>query len=323
MRTHFLGREEVDAYLRDLAHRLLHLGSERPLVWCPIGPSGGNLARELLRLDAQHDDWAEVKADTKVLPVTFSRETCKVEIGAQPNDLAGQDVLVLDSSIHSGSTMAAVVKELQSLGPKSLATYTLILKNSSSFIPTYWAVTIHDHDRAYFLLTRVPNNRLDPRHPRNHGHLRRLSEADLRAVPIVESGVSSLDRVTWEDRWWSMQESKGGDPQHFTYLLEVGGAVVGYVTYTLSSSSMTIDEVAVAKDLHKNKYGGTLMRWAETMARQTSCAEIVLWAIEAGVKFYQREDYQLDSSRKDMTLDGDTFKFMRKKILYHLPPPLA
>lgn len=321
MRTHFLGREEVDAYLADLAHRLLSLGNDRLLVWCPIGPSGGRLATELLKLEPR------LVAGTNVIPVQFARgvggASGAVDLqGTLPTDVAGQNVLVLDSSIHSGSTMQATIAAVQAHGPRSIATYTLILKQSSCFIPTYWAVTIHDHDRAYFLLPKVPNNRLDPKFPRDHGHLRRLSEADLATLPPIVSGTTSLDRTTWEDRWWDMQVTKGADSQHYTFLFEICGAVVGYLTYTLTPNSMTIDEVAIAKDLKRKKYGGTLMRWAETVARQSSCAEITLWAIESGVPFYEAQDYRLDQSKSDMTLDGDKFKLMRKKILYHLSPPV-
>lgn len=47
MHTTFLGKEEIHAYLREFAGRLLKMDAP-PLVWCPIGGSGNALARELL-----------------------------------------------------------------------------------------------------------------------------------------------------------------------------------------------------------------------------------------------------------------------------------
>ncbi len=43
-------------------------------------------------------------------------------------------------------------------GAKQVCSYALVMKHSSGFIPSFWGVTIGDHDRAYFLLDVLPNN---------------------------------------------------------------------------------------------------------------------------------------------------------------------
>ena len=45
MNTIFLSNDEVTVYLADLCERLVDLKDNMPMVWCPIGPSGGELTR--------------------------------------------------------------------------------------------------------------------------------------------------------------------------------------------------------------------------------------------------------------------------------------
>lgn len=47
MHIHYLPREQVNGYMRDLADRLLNLGRLSPTVCCPVGRSGSGLLNVL------------------------------------------------------------------------------------------------------------------------------------------------------------------------------------------------------------------------------------------------------------------------------------
>ena len=58
MVTHFIGGEEVSAYLRDFLGRLV-LFHEIPTLWCPLTRSGNALLNQLLDLVEQYPQLAE------------------------------------------------------------------------------------------------------------------------------------------------------------------------------------------------------------------------------------------------------------------------
>lgn len=309
MYTLYLGLEEVDAYLRDLAARFLALGDRRPAVWCTIGPSGAAIAQRLLNVAPALVD------GTRIAPVNFDRRTREVTFEFDESaEIAGEHVLILDSSVHSGTTMHRIVRRVQEFDPASLSSYTLVLKRSSTFVPTHWGLMIGDYDRAYFLLDKLPNNRLNPKSP--DCHFRRLTDDDLDSAPVV-SGVDSIDRVTWADRWYDMRSS---ERERRTYLLESGKDLVGFVTFvtTADGTTLLVDEVVVDERFQGGGYGSALMRWAETMARQLRCSELRLWAIDDQVSFYERLGYEPTGQGDQMNLEGHTYELMRKKIIYHI-----
>jgi len=90
-----------------------------------------------------------------------------------------QNVLVMDGAIHSGTTMKAVIDALKKHGAKQICSYGLILKRGAVFVPSIWGMVIDDYDRAYYLLTRLPNLRLQKF--KAFAHLRMLSQDDLKA----------------------------------------------------------------------------------------------------------------------------------------------
>lgn len=310
MVTHFLGHEEVRAFLRDLAGSILGFGLK---TWCPIGPSGNVLAETLLELEPS------LKAGLAVVPVGYDRESKKISLkSSNPElDFRGADVLVLDSSVHSGTTMQSVAKKIAEFGPQSVATYSLVLKRGASFVPSFWGVMIGDHDRAYFLLDKLPNNHLRSKPPACG--LRKLTEVDLGSAPVV-SGVASLDRITWGDRYYDMRLSENG---RCTYLLETSHGVGGYLTISLRGAQkpaallLVIDEVVVAKSEQGKDYGSSLMRFAETLARHNCCSALTLWAIEDKVSFYEGASYSRVHG-EEMDLEGERYFLMNKKIIYHI-----
>jgi GNAT superfamily N-acetyltransferase len=311
MYTHFLGKEEVDAYLAEFVRRLVELGDRGPDVWCPIGISGTRLAERL-------GDLAIGMAEgIRVVEASFDRNRKDNEVtfdsGTPASDLADKRVLVLDSAVHGGTTMQKVVGEVRRCGASEISTYGLVVKAGSRFIPSYWAVMIDDSDRAYFLLDEIPNCRLSTRNP--YFHLRKLQSSDLN-LPPVNSGLASIDRITWNDRYFDMVSSKGAKR---TYLLEVGTTVAGYLTIGISDSgNVTVYEVAVDGAHAGKDLGGALMRWAETVARSSRSGEMDLWAIEKHVGFYEKYGYKEIQDQKVALSDGETYHRMNKALLSHL-----
>src|SRR5207302_1003484 len=187
-------------------------GAARPTVWFPIGRSGEVLIERLLLR------FPKLTEETVIDRVNFDRKTSQTFFtdGDPADALAGTHALVIDSSVHSGGTMLRVLKAVGAYKPASVSSYTLVLKRSSTFVPSLWGVMINDHDRAYFLLDQLPNNRL---HKSVHNtHIRRLTKDDFNVPPVV-SGLNSIDRVTWGDRFYDMACS---EHERRTYFLEQG-----------------------------------------------------------------------------------------------------
>jgi len=280
-----------------------------PRLWLPVGPSGEMFVEHLLGTSEVFHQ------RISLLPVSYNREADKVEFsqGDPASDMTGQRVLLIDSSVHSGKTMFRIAQEIAALSkPEAICSYSLIVKQSSMFIPSFWGVTINDHDRAYFLLDKLPNNRLNPKDP--FIQIRRLTHQDLKKPP-VNSGLPSLDRITWADRFYTMHNSNRRD--HVTFLLESGADILGYVSVTLDSMIMSLDEVAIDVTCQKKGYATALMRWVETCARQSKVEEIQLWGIEAQVPLYENFKYKRVADHR-MDLDDGTYHLMSKRVLYHL-----
>ena len=312
MVTHYLGSQEVDAYLADFLQRISNFGDTRPTVWLPIGPSGRILARRLLQQRAAPVD------ETVIVPVHFDRPTKAVTMEIDSvDDIANKNLLVLDSAAHSGATMLAVVRKAQELRAAMVVSYSLVLKRKSTFVPTFWGLTIGDHDRAYFLLDNIPNNRLRSRF--GGAYLRQLVSEDVASLPPMLSGLEAMDRITWADRWFDIQCS---ERERSTYLLYVDRDVAGYITFAISEryAALTVDEVAVREDLRGQGLGGALLRWAETTARQVGASELNMWAIEDQVPKYEKLGYATVPGVSSMKLEAKDYFFMRKRVVYLASP---
>ena len=309
MNTLYLGIEEVDAYLKDLAERLLAAGAGRPIAWFPIGRSGEVLVDRLLKL------YPALGNGILINCVNFDRKTREIVFADRNigNMVAGKHALVIDSSVHSGNTMLRILKAIRLEKPTSISSYTLVLKRSSSLIPSMWGVMINDHDRAYFLLEQLPNNRL---HKNRHDtHIRRLAKEDFRVPPVI-SGLDSIDRITWTDRYYDMACS---EHERQTSLLEQGDAVIGYLTTSrVGLNSLRIDEVVVAKASQGKGHAGTLLRWSETCARQISSERVELWAIENEIKMYEHCGFESVTGVEPMDLAGERYHLMYKRLIHHL-----
>lgn len=318
MNTHYLGREEVDAYLRDLGRRLVSSGKP-PNVWCAIGRSGASIAHRLFKV--AKEDGSPLTG--KLILIGHERDSEKITLQATDpdGDIKGQRVMIIDSSVHSGNTMLAVIRRLEKSGPASITSYTLILKRGSVIVPTFWAVTIADHDRAYFLLDRLPNNRLEAKNIQEC-HLRLVSREDLDLEPIT-GGLDSLDQITWADRLFDMECS---DQDRRSYILEVCGQRVGYLTYSirpaLRGQTVLMIEEIVVDGAHQNVgHATTMLRWAETMARQSGAEELQLWAIDEARPVYVKSGFKPVAGPKLLDLGKEKYTLMYKRVIYHLHLP--
>ena len=137
MVTYFIGREEVDAYLRDFLDRLGRF-DPLPNLWCPITPSGDALLGQILRLvKTEHPEWIE---KVSVLPIQIGEDGRAIRFRSPSPalDAANKSVLLLDTAIHSGSTMSRSVAELVGMGASEVCSYSLMVKRDSAFVPTMW-----------------------------------------------------------------------------------------------------------------------------------------------------------------------------------------
>jgi ribosomal protein S18 acetylase RimI-like enzyme/pyrimidine operon attenuation protein/uracil phosphoribosyltransferase len=314
VKTLLIGSDEVHAYLADLVQRL----DPVPLVWCPITQSGREIATE-----AAFEVEKFAKANTLPLPsIAFLPIETDAEGRAkllEPSDavaIAGASVLLIDGAIHSGRTMASCASLVLAHKPASLASYAVVLKRSSRFIPTLWGVMTDETDRTHFLLNKIPNNRLNAGgKPQPHIHLRRLEERDC-ATPIVKSGLASIERVTWSDRLWQMTTTRMATT---TYVLERGEQIVGFLTVHIDeqSSVTTVSEIVVDSAEKDQGYGGVLIRFADTLARQAESAYVRLNAIEEKVSLYEKFGYYRSPGASELRLDRERYYPMERPVLYH------
>lgn len=322
MTTYYLGREETRAYLLDFLRRLGQV-EVRPTIWCPVTRSGEALVKILVTLAVEK--FPELIEGVRLLSIDVDNGRSEVSFpNGNPEDLRDGSVLLLDGAIHSGGMMSACAAEILKYEPAELASYALVMKRGSSFIPTLWGLMINETDRAFFLLEQIPNHRLDAvghnqqtQKKQPQVHLQRLSEHLLNA-PALQSGVDSMDRMTWSDRHFQMVAS---NHEICTYVLQRGMKLVGFVTmHRLPCGGLMVDEIVTDPEQQGKGYGGILMRFADTLARQGRCRAVRLLAIEGKVEFYEKHEYRKVGGAAPIQLDGETYLPMEKAVLYHQSP---
>ncbi|MBI4027617.1 MAG: GNAT family N-acetyltransferase [Verrucomicrobia bacterium] len=318
MKTYFLGKEETNAYLLDFLGRLQEI-KPIPTVWCPVTESGAELLRALLGLIPEK--YPELLSQTVVFPIEVENgsENIRFSKGDPAPAIRGKSVLLLDGAIHSGRMMSKCAEEILRHGPEELSSYSLFVKQHSIFIPTIWGVMIDEADRAYFLLNKIPNNRLNAgKKGQLPLQIQRLDSKHLSQPPIV-SNVKSMDRMTWGDRLFQMKVTDGTT---CTYVLERTGQIVGFLTVHPfdGSGGLSIDEVVVDSKAQAHGYGGVLVRFADTLARQSNHRLVRLNAIKEKTGFYEKFGYQQVSGAETIKLDDEEYQPMERKVLYHQAP---
>jgi ribosomal protein S18 acetylase RimI-like enzyme len=139
-------------------------------------------------------------------------------------------------------------------------------------------------------------------------------DVDLKHIVKTDS---SLDRTEWEDRWFDMQTSELAP---CTYVLENDSCIVGYLTvHTSRENHLQVTEVGVCKSQQGKGYGDTLIRFADTLARQSKCRAIRLQAIENKIGFYEKFGYTATAGATITTFGTESYLAMEKTLLYHTP----
>jgi hypothetical protein len=305
LNTIFLSNDEVAAYLKDLFERFVALEGEMPMVWCPIGPSGGALAQAAMLVAG------DLAPKIAHIPIAYDRATEKVSFPGEPNPasvIAGKRVLLLDGSIHSGSTFRKAYQAIAAMKPAEVSSYSLVVRVGASILPNYFGLMIGDYDRAIFLKKVFPNNRLF-----TCGCVRKLADGD-QAQPKIACGQDFVDKFSWGDLCYEMTI----DPRRQTYVYERNGGIKAFVSFRVTAGDdILLDTIAVDKSCHNQGIAGNLMRWTETCGRNSHCATIHLWAVDNRKDWYAKRGYEFCG--KELILDEVKFHLMRKKLLYNLP----
>jgi GNAT superfamily N-acetyltransferase len=211
--------------------------------------------------------------------------------------------------------MRHVVDELFKNGVSNVLSYSLVVKKTSEFIPNYFGMIIDEHDRVFFQLDIFPNNRLRKMLP--FGSLRTLREDDINREPnCLETGVASLDRLSFADLWYYMRTQHSN-----VYVYEINGRIVAYLHFKYQKSGkLFLDLIACDKAVQGLQIGSILMRWAETFARSSNCSAIELWAIEDRVAWYADRGYELVMGEEMYLGKGEKYQKMSRRILYNVKP---
>ena len=323
MHTYFIGKEEVKAYAKDLLGRFNRLQTF-PNAWCPVTNSGDVIQEALIAEMKERQDPRLADIESVPIDAVKDKESKTVSVGfpeeSDPDrKLRGKSVLLIDGAIHSGKTMHLCAAAILKHGPQELITYSLIMKVRSAFVPTFWGVAIDELDRAFFELGTIPNHRLDAGHirPQAPVHFERLSERHV-GEDLLETDIKSMDRVTWSDRLFQMQTSESPP---CTYLLMRRDSIVGYLTiHHVSSDVFSIDEIAVEKSHRGSGYAGILLRFADTLARQTNSKVIQLLGFESKVDMYRDSFGYRTIGKETIKLDDEVYIPMQREILYHQRP---
>jgi len=303
--TYYLGAEEVKQYAKDFIVRLEKLDDNFPSVWCPIGQSGENITVRLGECLSKG-----ISEKVSLVPLSSNKNTGEIylEDEADAVILKGASVLIIDSAVHSGKSMYHAVQKVEKLGASQVASYSLVVKRGSFFIPNFFSLLMGDNDRAYFLLDSIPNNRMTP----SFGTFRKLSKDDAKQNPsMFDSGLPSMNKTSWADLWYECVSKLSS-----VYVYEQKSKIHGFVSFKVNNRSLVIDALAVDKGIQKNGVAGSLMRWAETCARLNDCCEVSLWAIKERIDFYRRKGFE--STPQELILGDEEYTLMRRAILYNV-----
>jgi GNAT superfamily N-acetyltransferase len=305
--THYLGKEEVSGYARDLAKRLSSLGDNFPTIWSPIGHSGDKLLREIAA--SLPDDLSK---KITVIEIFHNKNDSTVS-AKNPENFKDTNVLLLDSSVHSGKSMLAAARFIKSNGASIVFSYALVVKKSAGFLPHYFGVVVDDHDRALFQLEEIPNNRLFVKKYEPFGVFRRIEVADAkRSNQCIDTGVKSIDKISLGDLFYEHRVN-GFD----VLIVEDGEKIAAFLKIkAIPYGGILIDVIANHKDYHGRGVGGALMRYTETLGRSNKCIYIELWSISNMVEWYIKFGFESTGEEID-TGNNEVYCQMRKRLLYH------
>jgi len=313
LHTYLLSDEEIRRYGLDFLSRLELLGSSAPQLWCTLGISGDKIAAFLISISGSSpaipSQWVRLGFDRKKQEIIFRDKK------SLPDTLGEEPILLIDAAVHSGKSMSRAVDALYLRGAKNIISYSLVVKRTSDFIPNFFAIAMDEHDRVFFQLEKVPNNRLRQAAP--FGTLRALREEDIRRVPDrLNTGVPSIDKTTFADLWYYAKTQSST-----VYIYEIAGRIVAFLHFKHQAGGrLFLDLVAADLDFQGYRIGSLLMRWAETFARTSKCVAIDLWAIESRVSWYENRGYEVLGVPPMNLGEGESYIKMSRPILYNIKP---
>jgi GNAT superfamily N-acetyltransferase len=293
------------------------MASTLPAHWFPLGISGDKMLDEIKPfLPPDFED------RVLITRVAFDRSQNKIVPRDDPDlpTIKDASVFIIDGAIHSGNSMRRLADELSARGARSIWSYSLVLRRTSEFIPSFFGLLIDEHDRAFFQLDEIPNNRLftSASIARNgqFGLLRALREEDVHRTPsTVDVAVRSIAKTTFGDLYYGVR-TQGSR----VFVYELGGAIVGFITFVPAHKRLFIDTIAIDRKSQSLGIGGLLMRWAETYARSLSCEAIELWAIEDRRDWYRNAGYEFLPGEIMDIGNGERYAKMRRRLLYNIRP---
>lgn len=295
-----------------MVDRLRRLPSGFPSVICPIGESGRQL---LLVMSIQMTEQAD---SVHIAPILYDKQSGKASLknSLDADVIARAElVLVLDSSVHSGNCMLMAMRLVQNNNAKQLIAYSLVIKQSTRFMPHYFGLVVGDHDRTVFMLNSIPNNRLFAGY-QPLGIFRRIESSDSnREKQCLDIGVASLDKISWGDLYYEHRVN-GYD----VIVVEDGNKLAGFIKIKIKNGhTLFIDVVANDKSYRGKGVGGALMRYAENMGRSLKLSCIELWSIQDQVSFYQDKcQFNIVAGEPFIDAGGkEHYTLMRRPLLYH------
>jgi GNAT superfamily N-acetyltransferase len=327
--THFLGEQEVTSYCRDLAKRLSELGDEFPTLWIPLGESGWKMHKHILDALQALQVSGEIKGDfvsrVEISKADYDRagKSISFDPSLEKSDVLNKVALAIDSAVHTGSSMLALIAAMRAAGLSRILSYALVLKNSARFIPTYFSVVIPNSDRAYFDLKSIPNNRLfdlkgNPPPKILDGVLRVLDDAD--ADKIIEVG-DPLGEVSVSNLLYEREINNAyvyGYEETVDVAGKIGTELTGYINFRKLGHTLFIDAVGVKFKSREAGIATALLRWTETWGRSSKCSIVEVWAYEKLAA--KLEDFGFTPVDGELRPygPGQKFKLMRKPLLYNV-----
>ena len=91
--------------------------------------------------------------DIDTICVSSYNEKEKNGIAIQSKDFShikNKNILIVDDISDTGETFLSVIKELEKYNPKSIKTYSIVVKKESKFIPDFYDVKTDLKDWVYF-----------------------------------------------------------------------------------------------------------------------------------------------------------------------------
>ena len=106
--------------------------------------------------------------------------------------------------------------------------------------------------------------------------------------------------------------------RRLTFLIEDQRRIVSFVTIELiPQQTVTIQDLAVLNEPNRAVYVASLIRWSETLARQSDCERIHIWVLSNELGHYRAWGFDKDTS---CLARGDAIVVSRP-VTYHINDP--